>query len=194
MVTENDSQEESIGHEAETSSLVRVLRLSVGFATRLLAMSAVDNHRVTQSLRRLDVALGKLQHIQDDDFIHALEKLATEGPQGRPSSRARVNPRELRDMPLNRVEELVSDPTTTKQDLLAIAKERFGASTGTLVKLARPALTDRLQAFVMNERGHTTVARLAAGEPRLPSQPPEGGELKHKEEAQEAQPSKNSGG
>src|SRR5580698_3269718 len=119
MVAESESQEVSIGHDAGTGSLVSVLRLSVGFATRLLATSAVDSRRVTQSLRRLDVALGKLQHIQDDDFIYILEKLATAGPQGRQPSLARVDPHGLRDMPLNRVEELISDPATTKQDLLA---------------------------------------------------------------------------
>jgi len=72
------------------------------------------------------------------------------------------------DFSLDQVERFVADDTVTKAELLALASERFGAPAGTLVRVNRAVLVERIQALVMNERSHESLARLASRDPSAP--------------------------
>ena len=78
-------------------------------------------------------------------------------------------PRQLfADFSLDQVERFIADEAVTKAELLALASERFGAPAGTLVRVNRAVLVERIQALVMNERSHESLARLASRDPSAP--------------------------
>ena len=54
-------------------------------------------------------------------------------------------------------------PRRTKKELLTLASARFGASTGTLTRLAKDVLAEELLTMVRNERGHESISRVAEG-------------------------------
>lgn len=63
---------------------------------------------------------------------------------------------------LEDVERMLADPVIQKALLLRLARERFGAATGSLAKLRRADLVEHIEAFIRNERAHATIARLAS--------------------------------
>lgn len=76
------------------------------------------------------------------------------------------SPVRYEQLSLDDVERLVRDPASTKPQLLELTKRRFGTSVGTLRRLTREALADRILAMVRNERSHEAIERLASADPR----------------------------
>lgn len=146
------------------AELVPALRVILSSSERAIGPPLGNNERLASTLRRLHALLGRLTWMSDADFIEAIEALAK--GQERPHKQRKVaeDSGPLGDLPLDEIERMITDPKTTKRRLLAIVRERFGGSTGTLAKLKHDALLERVAALAMNERSHETVARLASGD------------------------------
>ena len=58
------------------------------------------------------------------------------------------------------VEQRIADAGTTKAELELIAAYRFGMPSGSLQRLSRAALSEKLKTSIRNERGHQSIRRL----------------------------------
>jgi hypothetical protein len=145
-------------------ALIPALRVIISSVERTIGPPLGKNEHLAGKLRRLHALLGKLTRMSDAEFIKALETLANGQELPHRANQVEADPRPLRDLSLGEIERMISDPKITKKRLLAIVSERFGGSTGTLVKLNHEALVERVAALAMNERSHETVARLASGD------------------------------
>jgi hypothetical protein len=143
--------------------LIPALRVILSSVERTIGPPLGKNEHLVGMLRQLSALLGKLARMSDADFLSAIEVLSNGKERPRSAKEAEAGP-PLRDLSLDEIERILSDPKTKKQRLLAIVRERFGGSTGTLAKLKHDALVERVAALAMNERSHETVARLASGE------------------------------
>lgn len=153
------------------ASLIRALRVILSSAERTIGHPFGKNEQLAASLRRLHALLGKLPQMTDSAFIEAIEAIANEKPRRDTAKRGNGESRPLRDLSLDEIERLISDPEITKQRLLAIVRERFGGATGSLSKMRHEALLETVAAMAMNERSHQTIARLASRDANLhPSQ------------------------
>jgi hypothetical protein len=146
------------------AALIPALRVIISSAERTIGHPLGKNEHLAGTLRRLHALFGKLTRMSDAEFIEALETLANGQERPPRTNHVEADLPPLRDLSLGEIERMISDPKITKQRLLAIVRERFGGSTGTLAKLKHEALVERVAALAMNERSHETVARLASGE------------------------------
>lgn len=171
MVEEDKTSKDDVqaDESLNPSALVRAVRVAVAGVARMVAPPFGENAKLAAALRRVDAALSKLSGLSEEEFITGLEHLANLDSTSRTPERPRNARGSLRGMNLDAVERIVNDSSTTKNALLAVARERFDAPTGALMKMNRAAVAERLSALVMNERGHATVARLASAEPHEPT-------------------------
>jgi hypothetical protein len=153
----------SPSQDHERGALIPALRVIISSAERTIGPPLGKNKHLAGTLRQFHALLGKLTRMSDAEFIKALETLASGQEPPHSANQVEVDPRPLRDLSLEEVQRMISDPKTTKQRLLAIVRERFGASTGTLAKLRHETLVERVAALAMNEQSHETVARMASG-------------------------------
>lgn len=136
------------------------------------------NNRLAQFLRRIAPLVERLNHLSEDDFCKSLEAMAVSHPQSSDFEGEGAD-EDFSNFSLDEVERWITKPTITKQQLLGLVRRRFEGSTGTLSKLSKQMILERVEALVMNERSHQTLARLAssdAGPPRIEhihSAPPE---------------------
>jgi hypothetical protein len=144
--------------------LIPALRVILSSVERTIGPPLGKNEHLVGMLRQLSALLGRLTRMSDAEFIEAIETLADGKERPRKAKQVEADPRPLRDLPLDEIERIISDPKTKKQRLLDIVRERFGGSTGTLAKLKHDVLVERVAALAMNERSHETVARLASGD------------------------------
>lgn len=144
--------------------LVPALRVILSSSERAIGPPLGNNEHLARTLRRLHALLGRLTWMSDAEFIEAIETLANGHERPRKEHKIAEDPAPLRDRSLDEIERMIADPKITKQRLLAIVRERFGGSTGTLARLNHDALLERVAALAMNERSHETVARLASGD------------------------------
>jgi hypothetical protein len=63
--------------------------------------------------------------------------------------------RTFAELALEDVEQMLADPVIQKALLLRLARERFGAATGSLAKLRRADLVEHIETFIRNERART---------------------------------------
>ena len=152
----------SSSHDHERGTLIPALRVIVSSAERTIGPPLGKNQHLAGTLRQFHALLGKLTRISDAEFIAAIETLANGQELPNMPNQVEADLKPLRDLSLDDVERMISDPKITKQRLLSIVRERFGGSTGTLAKLKHESLVERVAALAMNERSHETVARLAS--------------------------------
>ena len=152
----------SASENHSSTALIPALRVILSSVERTIGHPLGKNEQLAATLRRLDSLLGKLPRMTDSAFIDVIEALANEKRPPHAAKRGETDVQPLRDLSLDEVERLISDPAVTKQRLLAIVRERFGGSIGALSKLRHEALIARVAALAMNERSHETVARLAS--------------------------------
>ena len=143
-------------------ALIPALRVIISAAERTIGPPLGKNKQLVGTLQQFHALLGKLTRMSDSEFIEAIETLANGRERPHRANEVEADTRPLQDLSLGEIEHMISDPKTTKQRLLAIVRERFGGSTGTLTKLKHATLVERVAALAMNERGHETVARLAS--------------------------------
>ncbi len=65
----------------------------------------------------------------------------------------------MKDFTLDEVRNLLID-TTSKEDLIKLANERFGHPLGSLRSASRKKILDKLNVSVKNEEVHNSIARL----------------------------------
>lgn len=120
------------------------------------------NPRFAKFLKHIIPLIERLGNLNEDEFYEALKLISAK----QISSPTRISEEDdnFQSLSLGEVEQFISDPTVTKQQLLTLVKIRFRASTGTLSRLSRSALIERIETFIMNEQGHVTLARLASEE------------------------------
>ena len=143
--------------------LIPALRVIISSAERIVGPPLGKNKHLSETFRQFNALLGKWTRVSDAEFIKALETLASGQEPPHSANQVEANLRSLRDLSLKEVERMISDPKITKQRLLAIVRERFGAPTGTLAKLRHETLVERVATLAMNEQSHEIVARLASG-------------------------------
>lgn len=153
----------SPSQDHERVTLIPALRVIISSAERTIGPPLGRNKHLAGTLRQFHALLGKLTRISDAEFIEAIETLASGQEPPYSANPVEVDLGALHGLSLDEVERMISDPKITKQRLLAIVRERFGGSTGTLAKLRHETLVERVAALAMNERSHETVARLASG-------------------------------
>jgi hypothetical protein len=170
-VKKNDSPDSSQReHRRDPRGVIGDLRAALGHLHDMVAPPIGKNAELGSFVRRLSDVLKKLQHVPEDEIIGALEALA--GASRPAGSQLAFPPTSLESLPLAEVEAMIRDDTVSKELLLRLVRERFGASTGVLSKLRRADLVERIESFVRNERAHATVARLASGETAPSTDPP----------------------
>lgn len=150
--------------------MVEASRKSVAWSQRLVtALRAIetiagpaagDNHDLKRVAARLRDVIERLGPLSEDRFFTELGAI---GQRTSTTGRERARSLAYSDASLDEVEKSLSDETTSKETLLKILQERFGASRGTLARLSKPRLAERLAELVMNERGHQTISRVASG-------------------------------
>jgi hypothetical protein len=153
-VRRSDHRKRAASWAGELGSALTALEL-------LVAPPVGGNVRLRRILQRLRSVVDRLDHLSEDEFIEALEMLEEGSPRRDRSERRRVD---LRQLTLGEAEARLRDPATSKEELIALVRERFGGATGTLVRLTKGAVAERLETLIMNERGHETISRLASGE------------------------------
>jgi hypothetical protein len=140
---------------AQLSSILAVAEILVG-------PPLGSNIRFAKFLRRLTPLIEDLPDLTEREFLDAIRRLSLR--QSRDRTHSQETDEELRGLSLDEVERRLFDPSTTKQELLNLARARFDSSTGTLIRLSKDALAQRIEALLMNERTHQTLARAASGE------------------------------
>jgi len=122
-----------------------------------------SNSRLKRNLARLRTAIQQMGRQDERAFFVRLESLSVAHSE-RPSSRIPAF-EQLRHVSLEEVEERLRDPAVSKGELLAIVRGRFQSSTGSLSRLSKRQIVERIETLVMNERGHGSISRLAQGHP-----------------------------
>lgn len=163
---DDDSRISQPANDYPSIALVPALRAILTSVERTIAHPLLGNNEpLAATLRQLHTLLGKLPRMTDAAFMEAIATLASDKPRRGAAKGNEEGERHLCDLSLDEIERALADPDIAKQQLLAIAKERFGASTGSLSKLNREFLREKVAAFVMNERGHQAIARMASRDP-----------------------------
>jgi hypothetical protein len=138
------------------------LATTLSAAERLVGPPLGSNHEFSYFLHRTALLLEKLGHVTEDQFFDWLEDLASNSPKLEGFSKE--VPADIEKLSLEDVERRLNDSSLTKDQLLELVRYRFRGPIGTLTRLPRQALIERITTLVMNERGHHTVARLAAND------------------------------
>jgi hypothetical protein len=136
------------------------LAATLSAAERLIGPPLGSNYEFSHFLRHTVFLLEKLGHVTEDQFFERLEQLASNS--SKQEGCTKEVPVDIEKLSLEEVEQRLNDTSLTKDQLLDLVRYRFRGPIGTLTKLPRQALIERITTLVMNERGHQTVARLAA--------------------------------
>lgn len=169
MVTRGSSGRES----KRRSSWAEQLRSALSALELLAGPPVGTNTGLANLLKRLGLAVARLEHLSEEEFLEELNAMAVRPRQ--PKYRSEDTPKGLRDLSLDEVERRLLDSSTSKADLIALIRDRFEGATGTLARLSKAAITERLQTLIMNERGHEAISRVASRD----SAPTRGEELAH---------------
>jgi hypothetical protein len=157
-VVKDQSRDRPSSHKASWSE-----ELATAFSAleSLLGPPLGSNSRLRRNLARLRAVIQKCGVEDERAFFKHLESVPIEHS-GRPNSR-RVDVEELGRLSLEQVEDRLRDPSVSKDELLAIVRGRFQGSTGSISRLAKQQIVERIETLVMNERGHGSISRLAQG-------------------------------
>lgn len=142
------------------SHWTRELSAALGGLELLTSPPVGRSSRLGRLLRHIRLAVERMDHRSEKDFLKALDELAHGTPAPQDSSKEEL--RGLGELSLEQVVEWASDASKTKADLLALIRERFGASTGSLARLPKSAIVEQLNTLIMNERGHASISRVAS--------------------------------
>lgn len=66
----------------------------------------------------------------------------------------------VRNLTLSEVEARIGDVAAPKSDLEVVAAFRFGIPIGSLSRMSRASLVEKIRTLIQNERGHESIRRL----------------------------------
>ncbi len=118
------------------------------------------NEELAAFVNEIRRALGRMRHLSSQELLTLLGQTTA-----RAHKPVQEDPSKYAHTSLDGVDALLEDARTTRSELLAIASSKFGATIGTLKRLGRDALVERLRGMVRNERSHDAIERLASSEP-----------------------------
>jgi len=106
---------------------------------------------------------AKMAYTRQEKVFEAARNSAGGGAHGDLPSGLDVD--KLRSLDQAEVRRIIGDQNTSKKLLLALARHRFGASTGSLNRFNRTDLVEHLISLLRDEKSHDAIARLASTDP-----------------------------